>query len=149
MFEPFPLGLGGGRRSDRHGVIERHTTLALPRPFSRVHLAHLCGVRGVDCEPGQQAHCDKRNSNHIAQFRHLPSPLGFQGRLIRRAPLTSGDPFMSRKTVEKWVKSLRDTRERLISPHARGPIGIEARNRLVAGPSIDGSARRVSSPEQR
>jgi hypothetical protein len=116
---------------------------------TRVHLAHLCGVRGVDCEPGQQAHCDKRNSNHIAQFRHLPSPLGFQGRLIRRAPLTSGDPFMSRKTVEKWVKSLRDTRERLISPHARGPIGIEARNRLVAGPSIDGSARRVSSPEQR
>src|SRR3984957_16413729 len=29
MFEPFPLGLGGGRRSDRHGVIERHPTLAL------------------------------------------------------------------------------------------------------------------------
>src|ERR1700724_1626652 len=33
MFEPFPLGLGGGRRSDRHGVTERHPTLALPRPF--------------------------------------------------------------------------------------------------------------------
>src|ERR1700723_4415361 len=33
MFEPFPLGLGGGRRSDRHGVAERHPTLALPRPF--------------------------------------------------------------------------------------------------------------------
>src|SRR5580704_2142833 len=33
MFEPFPLGLGGGRRSDRHGVTERHTTLALSRPF--------------------------------------------------------------------------------------------------------------------
>ncbi len=33
MFEPFPLGLSGGRRSDRHGVIERHTTLALSRSF--------------------------------------------------------------------------------------------------------------------
>src|ERR1700733_13412543 len=33
MFEPFPLGLGGGRRSDRHGVTERHPSLALPRPF--------------------------------------------------------------------------------------------------------------------
>src|SRR3984957_19048010 len=33
MFEPFPPGLGGGRRSDRHGVTERHPTLALPRPF--------------------------------------------------------------------------------------------------------------------
>ena len=33
MFEPFPLGLSGGRRSDRHGVIERRTTLALSRSF--------------------------------------------------------------------------------------------------------------------
>src|SRR5258708_11829661 len=33
MFEPFPLGLGRGRRSDRHGVIERHPTLALSRSF--------------------------------------------------------------------------------------------------------------------
>ena len=33
MFEPFPLGLSGGRRSDRHGVIERHPTLALSRSF--------------------------------------------------------------------------------------------------------------------
>ena len=33
MFEPCPLGLGGGRRSDRHGVIERHPTLALSRSF--------------------------------------------------------------------------------------------------------------------
>jgi hypothetical protein len=67
----------------------------------------IVGVRGVDCEPGQQAHCDKRNSDDIAQFGHLPSPLGFQGRLIRQAPLTSGDPFMSRKTVEKWAKAFR------------------------------------------
>jgi hypothetical protein len=28
----------------------------------------------------------------------------FQGSSFRRAPLASGDPFMSRKTVEKWVK---------------------------------------------
>ena len=33
MFEPFPLGLGGGRRSDRHGVIERHPTLAISGSF--------------------------------------------------------------------------------------------------------------------
>src|ERR1700729_3589103 len=33
MFEPFPLGLSGGRRSDRHGVIERHPTLASSRLF--------------------------------------------------------------------------------------------------------------------
>src|ERR1700677_2431536 len=33
MFEPRPLGLRGGHRSDRHGVIERHTTLALSRSF--------------------------------------------------------------------------------------------------------------------
>src|SRR6476660_3265162 len=33
MFEPRPLGLGRGHRSDRHGVIERHTTLALSRSF--------------------------------------------------------------------------------------------------------------------
>jgi hypothetical protein len=34
MFEPFPLGLSGGRRIDRHGVIEPHLTLALLlRPF--------------------------------------------------------------------------------------------------------------------
>ena len=33
MFEPFSLSLGGGRRSDRHGVTERHPTLALPGPF--------------------------------------------------------------------------------------------------------------------
>ena len=33
MFEPLPLGLRGGRRSDRHGVIERHPTLAISGPF--------------------------------------------------------------------------------------------------------------------
>ena len=33
MFGPRPLDLGRGRRSDRHGVIERHTTLALSRSF--------------------------------------------------------------------------------------------------------------------
>ena len=33
MFEPFPRGFGGGRRSDRHGVTERHPTLALPGRF--------------------------------------------------------------------------------------------------------------------
>ena len=33
MFEPYPLGLSGGRWSDRHGVIERHPALALSRPF--------------------------------------------------------------------------------------------------------------------
>src|ERR1700719_2924390 len=33
MFEPRPLGLGRGHRSDRHGIIERHPTLALSRSF--------------------------------------------------------------------------------------------------------------------
>src|ERR1700723_572764 len=33
MFELCPLCLSGGRRSDRHGVIERHPTLALSGPF--------------------------------------------------------------------------------------------------------------------
>jgi hypothetical protein len=42
----------------------------------------IVGARCVDCEPGQQAHCDKRNSDDIAQFGHLPSPLSLQGRLI-------------------------------------------------------------------
>jgi hypothetical protein len=77
---------------------------------TRVHSARVFGVGG-DCEPGQQAHRDKRNSNDIAQLGHLPSPLGFQGRLIRRAPLTLGDPFMSRKTVERWLKALRKRQE--------------------------------------
>ena len=46
MFEPFPLGLSGGRRSDRHGVIERHPTLALSRSFlesERYRGARGCG----------------------------------------------------------------------------------------------------------
>ena len=34
MFEPLPLGHRGGPGSDRHGVIERHPTLAIPaKPF--------------------------------------------------------------------------------------------------------------------
>ena len=33
MFELCPLCLSGGPRSDRHGVIERHPTLALSGPF--------------------------------------------------------------------------------------------------------------------
>src|ERR1700722_6699738 len=33
MFELCPLCLSGGPRSDRHGVIERHSTLALSGPF--------------------------------------------------------------------------------------------------------------------
>src|ERR1700733_8977502 len=33
MFEPFPFGLSGGQRSDRHRVIERHPALALSRSF--------------------------------------------------------------------------------------------------------------------
>src|ERR1700683_1020975 len=33
MFELYPLGLSGGRRSDRHGVIECHPALALSRSF--------------------------------------------------------------------------------------------------------------------
>src|ERR1700731_4851094 len=33
MFELCPLCLSGGRRSDRHGIIERHPTLALSGPF--------------------------------------------------------------------------------------------------------------------
>jgi len=33
MFEPYPFGLAGRQRSDRHGVIERHPALALSRPF--------------------------------------------------------------------------------------------------------------------
>jgi hypothetical protein len=44
------------------------------------------GVRAGDSEAGQQAHGDKGNSNNVTQFRHLPYPLGFQWRLIRRAP---------------------------------------------------------------
>src|SRR6478672_2975113 len=32
MFEPRPLDLGRGHRSDRHGVIERHPTLAVSGP---------------------------------------------------------------------------------------------------------------------
>jgi hypothetical protein len=33
MFELCPLGWAGRRRSDRHGVIERHPALALSRSF--------------------------------------------------------------------------------------------------------------------
>ena len=33
MFEPYPFGLAGGRRSDRHGVIKRHPALAFSRSF--------------------------------------------------------------------------------------------------------------------
>src|ERR1700686_4877141 len=33
MFKPRPLGLCGGHRSDRHGVIERDPTLALSGPI--------------------------------------------------------------------------------------------------------------------
>src|ERR1700733_5970591 len=33
MFEPYPRGVTWGRRSDRHGVIERHTALAFSRSF--------------------------------------------------------------------------------------------------------------------
>ena len=43
---------------------------------------YLLGGRAGDCEPAQQAHRDKRNSNHVTQFRHLSSPLVSKGRLI-------------------------------------------------------------------
>src|ERR1700733_11377571 len=33
MLEPNPFGVAGGRRSDRHGVIERHPALAFSRSF--------------------------------------------------------------------------------------------------------------------
>src|ERR1700742_3274726 len=33
MFEPYPLGVAGGRRRDRHGAAERHPALAFPRSF--------------------------------------------------------------------------------------------------------------------
>jgi hypothetical protein len=45
MFEPFPLGLSGGRRSDRHGVIERHPALAL---FSARKAEDMTAAREVD-----------------------------------------------------------------------------------------------------
>ena len=44
MFEPFPLGLSGGRRSDRHGVIERHPTLALSRSFLDPRISRRTGL---------------------------------------------------------------------------------------------------------
>src|ERR1700693_3680363 len=44
MFEPFPLGLSGGRRSDRHGVIERHPALALSRSFLIREISRRTGL---------------------------------------------------------------------------------------------------------
>jgi hypothetical protein len=35
MFEPSPLALSGGRRSDRHGAIERHPALGIIETISR------------------------------------------------------------------------------------------------------------------
>ena len=44
MFEPRPLGLSGGRRRDRHGVIERHSALALSRPFLDPEISRRTGL---------------------------------------------------------------------------------------------------------
>ncbi len=46
MFEPRPLGLGRGHRSDRHGVIERHPTLALLDQFSIREISRRTGLSG-------------------------------------------------------------------------------------------------------
>jgi hypothetical protein len=51
MFEPSPLGLREGHRSDRHGVIERHPALALSRPF--FDPGHSAAHRAVE-EHGSQ-----------------------------------------------------------------------------------------------
>ena len=44
MFEPRPLGLRGGHRSDRHGVIERHTTLDYRDDFSIREISRRTGL---------------------------------------------------------------------------------------------------------
>jgi hypothetical protein len=44
MFEPSPLGLRGGHRSDRHGVIERDPALALSGPLLDVSLSLLAAL---------------------------------------------------------------------------------------------------------
>ena len=99
MFEPFPLGLGGGRRSDRHGVTERHPTLALPRPFldprdiaahgavSTVELVNALEQRSLgqtrtDCGAARLAYACQREPAHERALRRafkLRSTLGAEG----------------------------------------------------------------------
>ena len=100
MFEPFPLGLGGGRRSDRHGVTERHPTLALPRPFldprdiaahggclhrrtrQRSRTREASGQTRTDCGAARLAYACQREPAHERALRRafkLRSTLGAEG----------------------------------------------------------------------
>lgn len=94
-------------RSPSHSLFELENN---PVANSRVDLAYVwalalalaeLGVRGVDREPGQQAHCDKRNSNHLPQFRHLRLPLAFQGG-------SSAERHQTSKTISCQERPLKD-----------------------------------------
>jgi hypothetical protein len=69
--------------------------------------AALCKVSACEltANPASRlaTHTDVATLRSFVIFRPL---WVFQGSSFRRAALTSADPFMSRKTVEKWVKSL-------------------------------------------
>jgi hypothetical protein len=71
------------------------------------HTVTIGGVRGVDCAPDNRLIATKATPTDCS----VSSSSVSCGRHIRRPPLTSGDPVMSRKTAERRVKAPRERRE--------------------------------------
>ena len=71
MFEPFPLGHRGGPGSDRHGVIERHPTLATSATTLD---PGDCATHGAVAQHGAQVPCALTVSS-----RGSPRPIGRAG----------------------------------------------------------------------
>jgi len=87
MFEPRPLGLGRGHRSDRHGVIERHPTLASAGPF--LDPGDLAADRSVE-EHGAQVSALRHRRAQVQRRRPRKQARSPRRQAVSHAPSRGG-----------------------------------------------------------
>ena len=156
MFEPYPLGLAGGRRSDRHGVIERHPALAFSRPFldPRDIAAHrsvaehgaqipALGQRGAEVQPsltGRASSIRTPTSCRICCDRRRGSRASRSGRSCSCTPIW-----------RRWAMTAPTIAWRLSPANGRPPGSASRRPRAGASscPWRSRPARRSSSTGRR
>ena len=156
MFEPRPLGLRGGHWSDRHGVIERHPTLAIIGTISRSGRS-----RGAPtCRGTRFANTCART----ASSRSSASRSAEQARPLRRqtvadaaagggevAQAEADDQAVARRSGRAWLRRLLQSRGGL-RPRLEGRPTARAARPPVAAHSCrwrSCRARRSSSTGRR
>jgi hypothetical protein len=168
MLEPRPLGLGRGHRSDQHGVIERHPTLALSGPFLdpgdlaahgfvEEHGAQVSALRQRRAEvlcprPAEQLDAYADKLSHM--LRQETGKSRKQKRTIKQlhADLTSLGYDGSYNRVATFAREWKAARQRELKTCGRGafvPLAFMPARRFSSTGRKTGPSSAASGPNRR